>query len=109
MKYVVTRASAESTEKPCDEAVKSKVYITDWENGFKSFEDYDKKYSLTRGSWCSKGKDHKVTPHGLERKVLEEKWIVSISNLKQLQDFIGKYGECVIDNESILIYDCWIE
>ena len=42
-------------------------------------------------------------------KTTEEKaWFIKITSLKQLNDFIKKYGCVILDNESIEIYDDYI-
>lgn len=110
MFYKVSRASGYSDENPpCKEAVKKK--LPNYEHLiFKSFEEYDAKLGHLCGTWLSKGTEHKVDISGISRRLEDiEQWLVRISNLKQLQDFIKEYGNVIIDEDSIMIYDDYIE
>jgi hypothetical protein len=110
MLYKISTASMSySDDKPSDEAFLKKV--PNWhERTCKSFEEFDKRFGAREGSWLSKGTNHAVTKDGIIRQEgVKDAWVVRISNLKQLQNFITKYGRCVIDGDSILIYDDYIE
>lgn len=48
MKFRITRTSLWSTQKPCEEAVKEKFTRVEI-RGFKSFEEFDKKFGKTEG------------------------------------------------------------
>ena len=110
MFYKVRRASECSDEiAPCKEAVKKK--LPNYEHLiFKSFEECDAKFGHVFGTWLSKGTEHKVDSTGISRRLEDrEQWLVRISNLKQLQDFIKEYGNVIIYEDSIMIYDEYIE
>lgn len=110
MFYKVSRASYYSdTNPPCDDAVlKSFPYYES--RAFSSFELFDKVRGKLEGAWLSKGTEHKVTEDGISRRLFDfEKWVIRITSLKQLQEFIKKYGKVIIDEDSIIIYDAYVE
>lgn len=111
MFYKVRRASDNYNDanRPCKEAVKKKVPNYEHRT-FKSFEEHDAKLGRHFGTWLSKGTEHKVDNTGISRRLEDtEEWVVRISSLKQLQDFIKEYGDVIVDEDSIIIYDSYIE
>ena len=110
MFYKVHRASECSDEiAPCKEAVKKKVPNYEYRI-FKSFEEHDAKLGHLCGTWLSKGTEHQVESTHISRRLGDrEQWKVRISSVKQLQDFIKEHGKVIIDEDSIMIYDDYIE
>jgi len=110
MQYTVSRAGYNSTsEPPCNGAVR-KMLPYYHERSCKSFEEFDKRFADREGTWLSKGTEHKLTSTGISRREgSQEEWVVNIRSLKQLQDFIVENGQIVMDRDSILIYDDYIE
>lgn len=112
MYYKVSRASWSCNDitsaPPCKEAVVKTFQCVD-ERTCGSPEEFDNKFG--QGSWLSVGTNHTVKSNGNISRILgtRKEWAVKISNLKQLQDFIKKYGSVVVDEDSLIIYDDYIE
>lgn len=115
MKYAVRRTSDFiSEDKPCKEAVRGKYTRIDERTVndpmlIKSVRD-------GREKWYDRGTNHRVENGHIKRDFEDEAWFVEINTLKELNDFIDKYGDCVImefwENPSILcieIYDTYRE
>lgn len=112
MYYKVSRASYPcydtTSSPPCEEAI-VKTFPNIDERTFGSPEEFDNRFG--QGSWLSVGTNHMIVPgKGISRVIgTSQKWVVKISNLKQLQLFIKKYGRVVVDEDTITIYDDYIE
>ena len=58
----------------------------------------------------SKGTEHSTGEYDISRREGDkEYWVVKISNLKQLQKFIETNGQIVMSEDSITIYDDYLE
>jgi len=121
MEFIISRASdyhgIEEDVKPCDEAYKIKK--ENWETRTCSEEEFNKKFSDRQGLWRSKGKNHCITSKGYIQRQMEDEdcWVVKISSLEELHNFIKHHGElivssCVVGRERemcIEIYDDYVE
>ena len=109
MFYKVSRSSSYNNEQPCEGAVlKSMPHYH--VRAFNSFQEFDERCGAREGTWCSKGTEHTVGDGYISRKEgYQDEWVVKISNLKQLQEFIKENGQIVLDEDSIVIYDDYIE
>lgn len=106
--FRVYRASLSyySVTPPCEEAIESNYIITDT-RVFASPEAYDERL-VPHGSkpWLSEGTNHRIINGMISRDTGWEKgWLVRFSTLHQLMGFIKKYGDCVVGEKSITIYD----
>lgn len=118
MKFRITRTSLWSTQKPCEEAVKEKFTRVEI-RGFKSFEEFDKKFGEIEGDWLSIGVNHCINDEGyIQREFPDdaEGWFIEINTLEDLLKLQEKYGDIILsrdwDNPSILkleIYDDYRE
>ena len=106
MKFKVTRTSSYN-EKPCDEASLTYEPYVDHQN-FKTPEDHDKRF--LGSPWFSRGTNHRIIDGTIARDLAPTAvWCVQINSLKQLVEFSKKYGELVLKEDSIEIYDTWRE
>lgn len=66
-------------------------------------------YQIMRASRLSR--DFKPCEEAIENIVPDSvsNYAVSINTLEELQSFIAKYGECVIGENHIIIYDYYLE
>ena len=110
MWYKVNRSSGtDSDTPPCEGAVKKLTPIYETYN-YGSFEEWDAMFAVHAGPWLYVGSDHKIEDCRISRVVGEAtKWFVKISNLKQMTKFVEKYGEIILNNGSITIYDDYVE
>lgn len=115
MKFVVSRASAWSDDVcPCEGAKRIVVNKTDIRT-VPAHLDMAKFYSAT--NWYKRGTNHRVLNDGrIARDIQENLWVITISHLKNLMEFIDKYGQVVVshypdtqDLPEIMIYDDYIE
>lgn len=63
-------------------------------------------YTITRASLAY---DNEYKPCDEAMLNQEQKWTVDFKSLEELQAFIVKYRRIVIDRNSIIIYDSYIE
>jgi hypothetical protein len=99
-----------SDNPPCEGAFPSTA--PKWHTIPCSEEEYNKRYSKGAGGlWREKGTNHSVTLEGHIRRQegVREIWAIEISSLEQLVSFISKYGEIVMDDGCIEIYDSYRE
>lgn len=108
MKFQITRTSCYG-EQPCSEAVKESVPSYD-DRTFKTFEEYDKKLGKFDGAWTAKGSNHEVTSWGIRRQLGRiDAWTIDFTTIEQLMKFVDKYGDCVVGDDWIEIYDGYRE
>lgn len=107
--YLCTRTSA-CGMKPCDEAFRVLIVNTDTRD-----VDDPKKIPANRGTdgdWYKKGTNHRVEGGKIRRDLgTKEEWAVE---LRDLQAFVDKHGECVVGRDidgfcTIEIYDTYRE
>lgn len=115
MKFVVSRASAWSDDTcPCEGAERVVVNKTDIRT-IPSGVNINEFYSCV--NWYKRGTNHRVLDDGrVARDIQENLWVIKISHLKNLIEFIDKYGQVVVshypdtkDLPEIMIYDDYIE
>ncbi|MFC2796713.1 MAG: hypothetical protein ACFN4N_03425 [Streptococcus sp.] len=73
-----------------------------------TFEEFDKKFSRTEGSWFSKGVNHKISKGQIQREIPNgaEGHFIEINSIEELLEFRKKVGNELIitsapNNESI--------
>lgn len=110
MKYKISRSSdCMEYMQPCEEAYQEMLPSYDCRT-YKTFEEYDEEQAKFNGTWLSKGSEHVETPDGISRRVGDTlEWVVNIDSLEQLNEFVKKYGDCIISKDEIEIYDDYRE
>ena len=108
--YLVSRTSNYGIDKPCDEAFE--IVITNIDT--RTCDD-PKKIPINKGTdgdWYKRGTNHRVENGEIKRDMgVEKVWAAQIGDL---QEFVNKYGDCVISPIkdgfcSIEIYDDYRE
>lgn len=66
-----------------------------------TFEEFDKRFSRTEGSWLSKGANHKISKGRIQREIPNgaEGHFIEINSIEELLEFRRKVG-----NELIITY-----
>jgi len=105
MKFAITRAS-DYNKKPCDKAYCGEYTPVDYRS-FKSFEEYEKEIGE---SFLDVGTNHQVTDNGIQRD-LDSKpcWCIDINSSEELMDFIAEYGDIIIGETVLTIYEDYVE
>ena len=107
MIFKITRTSMSSEDKPCEEAFQVVFPVYD-HRVFKTFEEHDARFP--NSLWLSRGTEHKVEPDGISRRMADRQgWAVNLDTLDQLMALVSKYGDCIIGNDMIEIYDDYRE
>lgn len=119
MKYIVSRTSQWDDEiKPCEESFKSSYIRIDERNTDDPVKigRYKGNKELANKDWYGEGKNHRVENGHIKRDYNDETWFVEINDLQQLNEFIDKYGDIVIQKSynnpeifEIEIYDDYRE
>lgn len=94
-------------EKPCEKAIMKKGYIVD-----ERIVDSPEKLGLRseRENWYDRGINHRVENGHIKRDLEIEDWYIEINYLHDLMELIEDCGyRLVIGNESIIIYDDYLE
>jgi hypothetical protein len=79
---------------------------------FKSPEEFDNKLggAFHEKPWLSQGRNHRVTPSGIEREFDAEDWFIEIDDL---MEFVKKHGHVVLGfrdrDPHVEIYDDYRE
>ncbi len=116
MKYIVKRTSEWDDKKPCEEAFLHPVAI--FHERTCTEEYFDSHFAAREGKWRSKGKNHSIPKKGhiLRQEDDKDMWVIEINTLEELNDFVRKYGECIIKDSDystqipeIEIYDDYRE
>lgn len=108
MEFLVNRVSLWDDEvPPCDGAYKELVPVLDRRTS-KSFKDFEVRNGE---SFLKFGTNHRVTEGGGIIRDLPPvlKWKIKITSLKQLTEFTKTYGDIILKDSSITIYDDYIE
>jgi len=97
MRFIVTRTSTWSDNRPCDEAVP--VTLEWWDcRTFKTEQEHDNRLALTDGPWRSKGSEHGAWEEGIRRRLDDRQaWAVDLPDLAALMAFAAKHGQLVIE------------
>jgi hypothetical protein len=114
--FEVVRTSA--TEPPCEEAVRTWAPVWDVRTS-RSPEEHDalmaERWHEPPPPWLSVGTEHCVMDRGIARRMRDrEAWVIDLRTLDALLDFVGRYGDVVIDRRfrslpRIEIYDDYRE
>lgn len=117
MKYIVTRASSHVWDGdigPCEEARKEEVIWTDERE-----VDDPRKLKFGGDEWYTQEGffNHRVENGHIKRDWKEQKWVIEINSLEELNAFVEKYGDIIIENyyfgnsehTAITIYDDYVE
>ena len=107
MKFMISRTSVYEDVAPCEEAYKANSIFVD-QRTFKTPEEYDRAYN-SPNYWISFGQNHRVTEVGIARDISTIAWCVDFDDLSELMRFVSKYGDCVLNDDSIEIYDDYRE
>lgn len=107
MEFVVSRVSLwDDDTPPCDGAYKKLTPVRELRT-ISSFEAFEDKFGE---SFLALGTNHVVTKEGIVRYHSPRlKWTVKFTSLKQLIEFTNKYGDIILNDGSITIYDDYIE
>lgn len=113
MEFMITRTSTWSEYRPCDEAYE-KDYMRKDVRTFKSFEEYDNKFT---DNFLDSGSNHRINEYGyIEREFEDKAWFIEIDNLRDLLNLKNKYGDVILceswesdDYMMIEIYDDYRE
>lgn len=103
MKFEIYRTSGFGMQKPCEEAFIDKVIHID-----ERFSDSPSKLPDSE-KWFSKGSNHRVENGNIKRDLEREVYVVEINTLSELIDLSNKYGDLIIDKNTIEIYDDYRE
>ena len=110
MLYRIERTSMWWHEKPCEEAVEHETPLL--ETRTCTEHQYNAVHAPREGGlWRERGTNHCVTEKGYIRRQMgtEKVWCVNITSIKQLKEFVKKYGRIIFDKDSIEIYDDYRE
>lgn len=108
MMFKITRTSMYNESKPpCEEAFQAVFPVYD-QRTFKTFEEHDTRFP--NSLWLSCGTEHKIEPFGISRRMADQQgWAVNIDTLEQLRAFVSKYGQCIVGDDEVEIYDGYRE
>jgi len=100
--YLVDRTSSLCTEAPCEEAFLVTIVKIELQ------------WEANKENWDKIGTNHRIDDGVCVRdNGLTQAWAVRIASLQALQDFVAKYGKCVIDRYNVFnkieIYDVYRE
>lgn len=110
MKFKISRTSDWGENQPCEEAFKGKyIYVDE-----RSVDDASKlKYRDAQNDWYSNGSNHRIENGHIKRDFMQDGWMIKVNSIKQLIDFVSKYGDVVISTHfgtpEIEIYDTYRE
>lgn len=107
MRFLVTRTSLWSEERPCEEAkLEQFTKVEEW-----SVDDPQKLY--LGETWYRHGVNHRVENGKIKRDFHVKRWFVEINTLEELLAFMRRHGRIILHPElvshdiEIEIYDVW--
>lgn len=108
--YKINKASDYNSSKgaPTEGAVQKYFPYYDIRK-FKTFAEFDYKF---REPFLAHGSEHKELPNGggISRRLADELlWCIEINTLEELQNLIAREGRIVMEEDSITIYDDYLE
>lgn len=98
MKFIVSRTSDyRANIKPCEEAKMESIVMVETRN-FKSILEFDATFGDREGKWLSIGENHRFDKNGYIARDngLIDVWTIEVNSLEELMDFVGKYGNVVV-------------
>jgi hypothetical protein len=111
MKFKITRTSEWNEKSPCEEAKQGMGKVYDERTCTEEYFDLNLAKHYNGLKWKERGSEHTVLPNGNIKRRLEDSpyWTIEINTLEELIALSEKYGEIILDGDSIEIYDDYRE